>query len=175
MKEPKPIGVQLFSLRKAAEKDFVKVLRRVAEIGYVYVEPAGFWNMRPSEFMKVIDDLGLKMISSHSPWATNPRTLGELMEIAAICRQNRIVCGYNPPDFADLDAIKRTAENTRAMQEVLARNGFSLFQHNHDFEFQRLDGRLKYEIYREMVPGMKYEIDCFWSTNLGTFPTGAKS
>ena len=38
----KPISVQLYSLRDEAAKDFKAVVRRVAEIGYKGVEPAGF-------------------------------------------------------------------------------------------------------------------------------------
>lgn len=163
----KPIGVQLYSLRELAAKDFPKVLKKVAAIGYKYVEPAGFWNLRPSEFRKMIADLGLGMVSSHSPWARKPEMLGEAMEIAAIIGLDKIVCGYGPDDFKDLDAIKATAENTNKMREILARNGFTLFQHNHDFEFQRIDGKLKYEIYKKLTPGLKYQIDAFWSTNLG--------
>jgi len=163
----KPIGVQLYSLREQAEKDFMNVLKRVAAMGYKYVEPAGFWNMRPSEFKKVIADLGMGMVSSHTPWVHSPTCLGEAMETASILGLNKIVCGYGPDDFKDMDTIKRTAENTSKMQEVLEKNGFTLFQHNHDFEFQRLDGRIKYEIYRELCPKVKYQIDCFWSTNLG--------
>lgn len=164
----KPIGVQLYSLRELAAKDFPNVLKKVAAIGYKYVEPAGFWNLRPSEFRKMIADLGLGMVSSHSPWARKPEMLGEAMEIASIIGLDKIVCGYGPDDFKDLDAIKATAENTNKMREILARNGFTLFQHNHDFEFQRIDGKLKYEIYKKLTPGLKYQIDAFWSTNLGT-------
>ena len=65
----KALGVQLYSLRSYAEKDFVEVLKKVADIGYQVVEPAGFWNLSPAEFKKIIDDLGLKILSSHSPWA----------------------------------------------------------------------------------------------------------
>ena len=164
----KPIGVQLYSLREKVGYDFVSVLKRVADIGYKYVEPAGLWNVRPSEFKKVLDDLGLKMVSSHTPWARDPRILGEVMETAHTLGLNKIVCGYWVTDFESMDAIKRTAENTNKMQEILAANGFTLFQHNHDFEFQRLDGRIKYEIYKELCPNLKYQIDCFWSTNRGT-------
>ena len=39
------IAVQLYSLRNEAEKDFVKVLKTVADIGYVAVEPAGFFQL----------------------------------------------------------------------------------------------------------------------------------
>ena len=164
----KPIGVQLYSLREKVGYDFVSVLKRVADIGYKYVEPAGLWNVRPSEFKKVLDDLGLKMVSSHTPWARDPRILGEVMETAHTLGLNKIVCGYWVTDFESMDAIKRTAENTNKMQEILAANGFTLFQHNHDFEFQRLDGKIKYEIYKELCPNLKYQIDCFWSTNRGT-------
>ena len=163
----KPIGVQLYSLRDWASKDFMAVLKKVADIGYTYVEPAGFWDVKPSEFVKILKDLGLKMCSSHSPWARGGN-LGETMEIASILGLDKIVCGYGSNEFKDLDSIKRTADETNRMCEVLKRNGFTLFQHNHDFEFQRLDGKLKYEIYRELCPNVKFEIDCFWSTNLGT-------
>jgi len=163
----KPLSVQLYSLRDAARRDFDSVLKWVAKVGYKGVEPAGFWDMRPSEFKKRIGDLGLEMVASHSPWA-RPGNLGETMETASILGLDKVGCGYGPADFKDLDAIKATAEGTNRMQEVLARNGFTLFQHNHAFEFQRLDGRLKYEIYRELCPKVKFEIDCFWSTNHGT-------
>lgn len=164
----KPIGVQLYSLREKVGFDFVSVLKRVADIGYKYVEPAGLWNVRPSEFKKVLDDLGLKMVSSHTPWARDPRILGEIMETAHTLGLNKVVCGYGAADFENMDTIKRTAENTSKMQEILAANGFTLFQHNHDFEFQRLDGKIKYEIYKDLCPNVKFQIDCFWSTNLGT-------
>ena len=46
----KDLAVQLYSLRKYAAKDFYKELEFVAEVGYKGVEPAGFWDIRPSEF-----------------------------------------------------------------------------------------------------------------------------
>jgi len=164
----KPISVQLYSLREAAAANgLTSVVESVAEIGYKGVEPAGFWELRPSEFRHIVEDLGMKVYSAHSPWAHGVGNIGECMELASILGLQTIVCGYGPDNFKDMAAIERTAENTRKMLEVAKRNGFTLFQHNHDFEFQRLDGRLKYDIYRELVPGIKFQIDCFWSTNLG--------
>ncbi|MDD5707198.1 MAG: sugar phosphate isomerase/epimerase [Kiritimatiellae bacterium] len=162
----KPLAVQLYSLRELAQKDFIGVLRRVAKIGYQAVEPAGFWNLRPREFKKVIADLGLRLCSSHSPWARS-YNLGEVMELADILGLDKIVCGYGPEQFKDRDAIKRTADETNAMQEILERNGFTLFQHNHYFEFDRLDGQIKYQIYAALCPKVKFQMDCFWSTNFG--------
>ncbi len=163
----KPLAVQLYSLRQYSEKDFASVIKGVAEIGYVGVEPAGFFNIRPSTFRKVLADNGLEMVSSHTPWA-NVNNLGECMDIADSLGLKRIVCGYGPDDFKDLDAIKVTAEKTNKICEVLNANGFEVFQHNHYWEFERIDGRIKYDIYAEMVPNVKFQMDCFWSTNRGT-------
>lgn len=163
----KPIGVQLYSLRDLTTNSYAEVLKKVADIGYQCVEPAGFRNTKPSEFKKMANDLGLKITSSHTPWARQADNLGEIMEIADILQLDKVVCGYGPDQFKDLDAIKATADNTNAMLEILAKNGFTLFQHNHDFEFGRLNGRIKYEIYKELCPKLKFQLDCFWSTNRG--------
>lgn len=164
----KPIGVQLYSLREYSAKDFLGVLKRVASIGYKLVEPAGLFDIRPREFRKIINDLGMDMVSSHTPWCSGIHNVGESMDIADELGLKRVVCGYGPGNFETLDTIKAAAENTTKMYEVLSRNGYELFQHNHWFEFNRFDGRLAYDIYREMIPeGVKIQMDCFWSTNYG--------
>lgn len=163
-----PLGVQLYSVRDYASKDFVATLKKIAEIGFKYVEPASFFNLTPAEFVKVCNDLGLKICSSHSPWVRSPDNLGEAMDIAGVLGLKTIVCGWTPKEFQDIDSIKATAECVSKMQQTLAANGFTLFQHNHFWEFERIDGRLKYEIFRELCPEVKYELDCFWSTNKGT-------
>ena len=163
----KPIGIQLYSLREYSEVDFLSVLKGVAEIGYTYVEPAGLFNFQPTEFIKVLGDLGLKMVSSHTPWATL-NSVAESMEIANQLGLKRVVTGYGPDDFKDLDTIKNTAEITNQMWEALNRNGFELFIHNHYWEFRKTpDGRYNYDVFAELCPNVKFELDCFWSTNFG--------
>ncbi len=164
----KPLAVQLYSLRQYAEKDFVAVLKRVADIGYKAVEPAGFWNLSPAEFKKIIDDLGLKVYSSHSPWARTVEDVPAIVDTLGVLGIKQACCGYGPDDFKDIDAIKKTAENTNKMIEAFKAQGITLFQHNHYWEFERIDGRLKYDIYLDYCSDIKFEIDSFWSTNKGT-------
>jgi Sugar phosphate isomerases/epimerases len=166
----KPLAVQLYSLRDYSQtkEDFISVVKRVADIGYKAVEPAGFHDMKPAEFKKLADDLGLEIHSSHSPWAGNVKDVPQLVDDLGALGLDVCVCGYGPDDFKDLDAIKRTADNTSAIADKLAESGITLFQHNHYWEFERIDGKLKYEYFRELAPKVKYQIDCFWSTNKGT-------
>lgn len=163
----KPLSVQLYSLRAQAQKDFAAVLKDVAAMGYKGVEPAGFWDIRPSQFKKMVEDLGMKVYSTHSPWCSG-NNIGECMEIADMLGLKTVACGFGPDNFKDMDAIRHTADTVNAMQAKLEENGYTLFQHNHYWEFERLDGRIKYEIFAELCPKVKFELDCFWSTNKGT-------
>jgi sugar phosphate isomerase/epimerase len=162
----KPISVQLYSLREQAEKDFVGVLKRVAAIGYKGVEPAGFWNLTPKELKKIVADLGMEISSTHSPWA-RPDNLNQVIEAAGELGIDLVACGYGPDEFMDMEAIKATADKVSGMQEKLAAAGITLFQHNHYWEFERLDGRIIYDIYAELCPKVKFELDTYWAANFG--------
>src|SRR4051812_13167968 len=63
-------GLQLYTLRDDLPKDPVGVLKQVASFGYKQVEsfegPKGiFWGMKNTEFKKLMDDLGMQIVSSH--------------------------------------------------------------------------------------------------------------
>ena len=53
-------AVQLYSFRDQCAKDFVDMLKLVAIIGFKGVEPAGFYNLSPKEFRKIVNDLGME-------------------------------------------------------------------------------------------------------------------
>ena len=161
------IGVQLYSLREESEKDFLGALKFVAETGYRAVEPAGLYNFTPREFKKACDDLGLRIASSHGlglgSLADVPRVVDMLGELGL----KVAVFSFRAPAFADLDAIKHTADKVNEIQSALARQGITLIQHNHYFEFERLDGELKYDIYARLCPDVKFQIDALWAGNFG--------
>jgi sugar phosphate isomerase/epimerase len=164
----KPISVQLYSLRTEAAKDFTGVLKKLADIGYAGVEPAGFWDLTPAEFKKIVTDLGMEVSSSHSPWCRSMDNVDEVIDTAGVLGVDKVACGYGPDEFKDLDSIKKLADIVNPMQEKLAKNGITLFQHNHEFEFKRLDdGRLAYDAYLDYCPNIKFELDTYWSTNFG--------
>lgn len=164
--EAKPLSVQLYSLREECAKDFPGVLKRLADIGYAGVEPAGFYDMTPKALRAMLDDLGLKVSSSHSPWASLD-TINEVIDTASILGTTHMVCGYGPADFATREAIEKTAETVNAMLAKLKGTGLTLIQHNHSWEFEMLDGELKYDIYAKLCPDVKFELDMYWVSNFG--------
>jgi hypothetical protein len=68
-----PVALQLYTLREEAENDFVGVLQRVGEIGYVGVELASFHDLSPAELRRTLDAAGLQISSGHVGWSTPTR------------------------------------------------------------------------------------------------------
>ena len=164
--KPKPISLQLYTLRDAAKADFVGTLKRVAAIGYKGVEPAGLHGIEPKEFKRIVADLGMVISSTHSPWATAdnlPETIDQLGQLGV----NMVVAGYGPDNFKDLAAIKATAETVEKMDKTLRAAGITMAIHNHWWEFEKLDGRIKFEIFAELAPNVRFEMDTYWASNFG--------
>ena len=88
----KPIGIQLYSVREQAEKDFLGVLKALAAMGYKGVELAGLGKMSAAEFRKVVDDLGMVACSAHGPIPT-PENVNELVDVAKTLGYDLLVVG----------------------------------------------------------------------------------
>ena len=162
----RPISVQLYSLREESKTDFPGVLKRLAEIGYVGVEPAGFYGMTPAEFKQRVDDLGLVVSSTHSPWAT-PDNVQEVVDTLGILDTRFVAAGKGPDEFKDLDAIRRTAEQFESIRSALAPHGITLTIHNHAWEYELLDGRMKIDWLLDFAPELQFELDTYWAANFG--------
>ena len=162
----KPISLQLYTLRESAAKDFIDVLKKVADIGYKGVEPAGIFGHEPAEIRKIVEDLGMTVSSNHQPWPARDN-LNEVVDVAAGLGTDIVICGFGPADFVDLEKIKETAETTNFIVEKLNADGLTVALHNHYWEFDSIDGKLKYDIFVEMCPDLKCEVDTYWAANFG--------
>ncbi|MBA3387962.1 MAG: sugar phosphate isomerase/epimerase, partial [Rubrobacter sp.] len=72
------ISLQLYTVREHTANDMPGTLRRLAEIGYNAVEPAGFGGLAPQELRRVMDDLGLRASGAHVPldaWESDPASV----------------------------------------------------------------------------------------------------
>jgi sugar phosphate isomerase/epimerase len=162
----KPISLQLYSLREKSKADFPAVIKAVAAIGYTGVEPAGLYGLSPAEFRRLVEAEGMVISSSHGPWAS-PENLSEVIATAGALGTTLVSSGFGAENFKTADDIHRTADIVNGMEEKLRAAGLTLFLHNHWWEFEKLDGRLKYEIFAELAPRVSFEIDTYWAANFG--------
>ncbi len=162
----KPLSVQLYSVREESKIDFVGVLKQIAAIGYKGVEAAGFYDLSPAEFKKIVEDLGMTISSSHGPWA-KPENIQEVIDTAAVLGIDLVSTGFGQNEFKDIDSIRRTADMVNGMVEKFQKANLTLFMHNHWWEFSVVEGRIAYDIFAELCPNITFEIDTYWAANFG--------
>lgn len=168
-----PVSVQLYSLRAESEKDFDGVLRELAAAGFQGVEPFNLFGLKPAEFRHRVESLGMRVSSSHFPFA-NRTPVAETVDTLGALGLTRAIGGFAPADFADADAVKRTVEITRRLVDDLGSQGISLALHNHWWEYALLDGRPAYHAFQDAVPGVQFELDTYWCANFGACDPAAE-
>jgi len=161
-----PVSIQLYTLRETAAKDFFGVLKEVAAMGYVGVEMAGLHNKKPAEVRKVLDDLGLVASSTHIGMPTK-ENLQEVVDTAKALGYKLIITNRGPDKFAGPDGVKNVAESLQEAALLLKPHGLRFGYHNHWWEFDRVEGRLKYDVLMELAPDIFGELDTYWAANFG--------
>jgi sugar phosphate isomerase/epimerase len=163
----KPIALQLYTLREAAAKDgYEAVVRRVAEIGYAGVEPAGFPGSSLEAAAKLYKDLGLQVPSIHGKFPVGDDK-NQSIETAQALGTKRIIAGIGRGDQWDtLDKIKAHCERINEAAANAAPHGISVGYHNHWWEFDtNVDGKPVYEHMLELLdPSVFFQIDTYWVT-----------
>ena len=159
---PKPLSVQLYTLRDAAKQDFPAVLRSLAEIGYKGVEFAGLHGHSPQEIKSLLDDLGLVTSSSHTALPTQ-ENLNQLVDTEKTLGNTSLIAGFGPNDFQTLDDCKRSAARFQEAAELVKPHGMTFGMHNHWWEFHTVDNRLVYDLVLEAAPDIFSELDVYWA------------
>ncbi len=144
------IGVQLYSIRDDMRKDPLGSLKKVAAMGYEYVEHANyvdrkFYGYKPQEFRKVLDDLGLKMISGHTVmgrqhWDEARNDFSDswkyTVDDAAVLGQKYVVSPSMDNSMrSKYDDFMHYMEIFNKCGELCKKQGMKFGYHNHDFEF----------------------------------------
>ena len=159
---PKPISVQLYTLREQAAQDFPAVLRTLADTGYKGVEFAGLHGRSAQDIKKLIDDLGLVTSSSHTALPT-AENVNQVVDTEKTLGNTYLISGLGPDDFKTVDDCKRAAARFQEAAELVKPHGMTFGMHNHWWEFHTVDDRLVYDIVLEAAPDIFSELDVYWA------------
>ena len=168
---PPPISVQLYSLREECAKDFPSVLRRLGAAGFVGVELAGLHGLSTDAFNTIIAESGLTVSSGHFGFSPDV-VLGSLDECDAVGCDTAILAFLPPENFANLEAVKASAELINNAYTAAAARGLTFGYHNHWWEFETIiDGRTAWaHLWDLLEPGVVAELDLYWATVGGVDP-----
>lgn len=161
----KEFGLQLYTLRDVIANDPKGILKQVAAMGYKQVESfegkAGmFWGMSNIEFKKYMDDLGMKIVSSHCNTENDfKKKVNEAAEIG----MKYLINPYVGPQKT-IDASKKIAERFNQLGEICKGAGLRFAYHNHDYSFKAVDGQIPMDVMIQNTdPSLvDFEMDIYW-------------
>ena len=166
-------GLQLYTLRDVLPQDPKGVLTQVASFGYKQIEsyegPQGiFWGMKNTEFKKLMDDLGMKIVSSH---CDINKDFERKAEEAAAIGMKYLICPYLGPQKS-ADDFKRFADTFNQRGETCKKHGLRFGYHNHDYGFVPVDGQLPQDVLMQNTDKdlVDFEMDIYWVVTAGQDP-----
>lgn len=160
-----PIGFQSYVLREDIGKDLTGTLKKMAGMGYEYVEmcsPKGYMGpFEPlaeysgQELMQMITDTGMKCHSSHFTWDEMNENLDERIEFANEMGLEHFVASGGLHSES-LDELKEKCANMNSMGEKIKNAGMVAAFHNHAVEFEtKYDGKYEYDWMLDLLdPGV---------------------
>jgi sugar phosphate isomerase/epimerase len=176
---PKPVGLQLWSVRDAMGKDAIGTLKTIAKQGYNYVEGFGlsdgkWFGMTAKEFKKALSDVGLYMPTSHimvtsKSYDKSTKMLNDEfkknVQSAIEVGQKYFVVPYMADEDRNYETVKMLTEAFNKAGEYCKSKGLRFGYHNHDFEFKKFaDGQIMYDVLIQNTDPklVTYEMDMNW-------------
>jgi sugar phosphate isomerase/epimerase len=174
------VGIQLYSVRNHMQENPYGTLRKVAELGYDYVEGAnhnasvddGFGFNAPAKQMKeVLDQNNLTLVGCH----INPLDLNRLPRVLEYHQKvgnMQIGCDTEFFPLDDMDYLKRRCEEFNKIGELCRQFGMRYYYHNHYMEFQHFGDKTVFELIMENTdPNLVFiELDTYWCARGGQNP-----
>ncbi len=173
------MGLQLFTIRDAMEKDPIGSLKTVQNLGYQDLEIYGYdgekdtyYGYKTSDFKKILEDHNLTTSSGHyglmnffdKPESDLIRYVDQCIEGASKLKQDYITWPWIDPKFRNKEGFKKLTDKLNKIGERVNKANLGFAYHNHGFEFDDLGGTNGYEIVvRGTDPSLvKLQIDLYW-------------
>ena len=169
-------GLQLWSVKQALAKDPLAVLKQLSDNGYKKIESfegakGMFWGMKNTEFKKVMDDLGMNMVSSHCNDTGDLVSFERKAAAAGEIGLKYLICAFKGPQKS-LDNFKKFTDEFNACGEIAKKHGLRFAYHNHDYSFKAMEGIVPQDL---MMDGtnpdlVDFEMDMYWTVAAGVDP-----
>jgi sugar phosphate isomerase/epimerase len=157
-----PIGLQLYSVRQACQKDLPRVLRAVAKMGYQGVEFAGYYERGAKELRKMLDDNGLKCCGTHTGLDTLTRdALKGTVEFNKILGNRYLIAPGLPRNrTSSVRALKETAKLFSDLAEKVKAQKMRVGYHAHGGDFRKFGDQTAWDIiFSNSSPDVVMQLD----------------
>lgn len=174
----KEIGLQLWSVRDDMNKDVVSTIQEIGKMGYTFVEAAGysdgqFYGMDPLAFKELLNENGLEFTSSHcgqalpdsASWEATMQWWDQCIDAHVAAEVDYLVQPFmDEKGYGSLEDLQRYCDYFNAVGEKCNAKGIRFGYHNHDKEFEEVDGIVRYDYMLQNTDPDKvmFQLDLYW-------------
>ena len=166
------IGAQLHTIREFTKNaaDFAASMKKVADIGYKYVQISNIGPIPAKEVADICASNGLEIIVTHTNPAKIKNETETVIEEHNIMKAKYVGIGSMPKDDRTAEGMKKFIAEYAPVSETLKKAGMTLMYHNHAFEFEKYGDKLMIEHLRDELPLVGFIIDTYWVQSGGADP-----
>ncbi len=161
-----PVGLQLYSFRNQFAKDVPGTMAKVKEMGFREAEIAGTYGLNLTDFRKLLDQNGIKAISTGASFEDLDNNVPKIVTEAKALGVKYVVCTWIPHtgDAFTIQDADRAIDVFNTAGRLLEQNGLTFCYHNHGYEFQTYkDGTFFDYLAENFDPkSVHFEMDVFW-------------
>jgi len=183
----KNIGLQLYSIRDSIKKDLPAAIKKVAEMGYKFVESAGygdvkFYDMEPGDFKALCEANGMTVLSSHTgrplPGSENYEATMAWWDACidahvAVGAKYIVQSSMGISAYRTIDTLKKWCDYFNTVGEKCNAKGIRFGYHNHSRELSTAHGDtivLDFMLQNTDPAKVMFQLDVYWCVVGGKNP-----
>lgn len=167
------LGLQLYSVRDKMKENMEETLKAVKAMGYNCVEFAGYFGKSANEVRSLLDKYGLECASVHQTYDVFLDKPKENIEyLKTLGTKYCAIPWMGIENHKGHEGFEKAAEDITRTAKILKDAGIQMLYHNHNFEFEKYDGKYLIDWLYETIPSelLRPEFDTCWIKYAGEDP-----
>ncbi len=159
------MGLEIYSVRREAQKDLPATLALIRKLGFEEVEGGDFFGRSAAEFRRLLDDNGLRLTSMMAAYDRLSSDINAVAADAHALGAEYVVASTVPHrKMLTAEDCERAIASLNRFGENLSKAGLRCCYHTHGIEFGKSpDGTLFDTLVKGADPKLvNFEMDVFW-------------
>lgn len=158
------VALQLYSLRNEMKEDPLKYHELISEWGISALEGGGTYGMEDAEYIKLLADNDLRIISVGAEYMQLTRNIQPIINQAKKYGAKYATCYWIPHAEGpiSMEEIKIATALFNAVGAELKKEGITFLYHPHGYEFAKDRNKFRFNYMLENAKNFAFNMDVFW-------------
>ncbi|MCX7983995.1 MAG: TIM barrel protein [Bacteroidetes bacterium] len=168
------VALQLYSLRRELEKDFIGTLETLVSLGIQQVETYPLpESIELESARRIFQSMGLSVIGMHVDYPMGRTSIEEVLRMSDAFRCSTVIySGWPEAGKYESETLLHTIEHFDAASQLLESYGMEFVLHNHWYEFEPHGTIVPFPyLLKTLSPRVLFEIDVYWVQTGGADPS----